>query len=200
MVMERGQVLADMRRDIDIERLLHWAIARQLADRIMEAAHSPEAYLGGVSADGCWAVLRYQILGTFIDCSGDAPILSNADLHPDAEAVYLAARDVLDPDALDFVVSCARRNTRPEWNPFPVVQIKPDLADRGRRGRVYVNPADGARFCMFDLLDRGPEIEHYRTLWLWWYDSLMAIQRAIGRRHLERWRVVEWQQNREPWR
>ncbi|MGB1214594.1 MAG: hypothetical protein ACPG4X_14615 [Pikeienuella sp.] len=193
--------MSDTREPIDVQTLVEWAIGAELADLFVEALDGPQRYLGGVSADGCFGVERYGKLGTFIDYSGSGGD-AVANCHEDAELVYRQARDILDGPTLHLVISCARKKTFPVWDPFPVVTLAREYRWRGRKRVVRVRSLpNGAKYCRLLYRDRGPEIEHYRTLYLWWWDALRQLEyRLMQEDELTRWRLLNWRQPREPWR
>jgi hypothetical protein len=196
-------VVTDAREQIDTERLLIWAIKRQMADVIVEAADNPG--LGwdgrGVSSDGIAAILDRARLGTNIDGHGvDA---GNLPLHPDAEQVYRVARELLDPPTLILVRDCARGETRPDWNPYPPFAVRPvriKHGDRAGQVRVFRTPGHGWAYCGVEFEDQRAGVEQYRLLWLWWHEGVRRIEAALmDDQSLERYRVVRWPVVARPW-
>ncbi|MEK9721997.1 MAG: hypothetical protein VW405_00755 [Rhodospirillaceae bacterium] len=191
---------ADLRSPTTIERLLVWAIRLQKADMIVEAAQRQYTReWQGISQTA--AVCSILARGCFID-GGGGDVASSA-LHPDAERVYTMMRVVLtDPVRFILVRDNARADSQPTWNPFPVVEARPELTDKGKV-RVYRVPMAGVihEFCRFTYLDRAPEIEQYRILWLDWWAGVRDMETAIrADKPLERWKLVPWTVPQEPWR
>jgi len=143
---------ADLRRTLDLEAFLVWAIRDQMADRTDTALHPAEAvahygvlyglpigagvYETGISADGCAAIANRNEVGTDIDGGGAIRGLPPR-VHPDAELVAdiiegLGARQ------RRLVLHHARHADRPEWLHLvqPLVAVKRPSDAKGRYRHV----------------------------------------------------------------
>jgi hypothetical protein len=189
-------MLRDARAPTDVEALLRWAIGRELADAIVEAAERERDSAMPSSGWGwCESMAR---LGVVVQ--GAASSRGALPLHADAEHVYRVARGALDGPALMTVRHFAKKGTRPDWNPFPVISYGPLLTARGkRRPRVFRLP-DGREFCKLVVYDHARELVAHREIWMKWHDALKRIESALlAGDVLTRWRLVLWREPREPW-
>lgn len=142
----------DLRRHLDLEALLTWAIRDQMADRTDTALHPVEAvahygllrglpagagvYETGISADGCAVIASRFEVGADID-GGGAIRGVPARVHPDAELVAEAI-ERLPSSERRVILHHARHADRPDWLPLtsPLVAVKRPSDARGRYRHV----------------------------------------------------------------
>lgn len=192
------------RRAIDIEDLLVWAVQRERADIHAESSGlwPQEAAAAGVavtavSGDGTAAIAEIARLGCRPDVGSPTP----GHCHPDAEDVWVTARQVLDAATFALVMGCARTGSRPSWGAeIPAweamyhVNWACKAVETERRGPVQpamVAASNGiprvphlfprGRFCQITgWRDRSADIASARWLYETWWVGLAAVAGALG--------------------
>ena len=181
----KTETTADTRKPLDVERLVEWAIARQLADKIVEWRDTPDRDRepSSWSGDGTGAVARFGLLGAKVDGSGPGGYATQS-LHPDAELVYRTIQE-FGRNERNLILDFARRGRRPKHSPVHVVQWEPlrwryngetgryeattwQVKERGQRRR-------GIRYCPMVLKDRAQELEHARWLYMSWHRAMQQL-------------------------
>ena len=176
--------LVDMRRPVDVERLLIWAYRDQRAHVIINLGLGLEAIEAGlddvvkyaISGDGCVAVAAIAELG----CRVDTSPTRMCDLHPDAERVHIAV-SALDKPVQMMVIRCALMAERPNWLPGARPKAQ---AQRGRRGAVHVRYADSDKnrnygWCPVEWHPSLAFIEAMRREYTMWHQAVADVSKAL---------------------
>lgn len=187
-----------------IDEALHWAVAREKADKVLQYLRTgPDDFRPGVSSDGCWAVERYSVLGTFVDGTGSSD-RHGAQVHPDAETLWLTADRVLERPQLLLVQEAARNGEAPDWGrDLPVVRMKAkrvwDPKRRVLRVQERHEPKTKARWCVLELEDNGAEIGRRRIIYRMWWQALKTLQAEVETKALRRLVLKPFDLPGRPW-
>ncbi|WP_026986527.1 hypothetical protein [Fodinicurvata fenggangensis] len=191
-------------QELRIDEALHWAVARERADQALKYLRTgPQDFRPGVSADGCWAVERYSVLGTFVDGTGSSD-RHGPQVHPDAETLWLTADRVLERPSLLLVQEAARNGAAPDWGrDLPVVRMKAKrVFDRKRnvmRVQEMTAPKSKARYCVLELEDNGAEIGRRRIIYRMWWQALRTLQAEVEQKALRRLVLKPFDLPERPW-
>lgn len=199
--------LAALRRAITMEALLVWALQVQRADIGSQAAGrvGPADFTGRVSGDGAFACLAQGVLGAKVDCVGSWRQDRGTWLHPDAEAVYSAARALPIPTNF-LVIDHARSGTRPGWRPYlKPVEVEAELVRR--RGHLvgkihHTRPAKGPQlpYCKVFYGDRRREISYCQGVYHAWWCALRDLAGQLsGGATLKDWAITGIGAEARPW-
>lgn len=188
---------------IDIEALLFWVYAKQLAAKNESGGvglHEAERLADGIewaasSADGVAAVARIGELGCRVDGGG----YTHGDVHPDAETVHQAVCALGDLDA-GLIIMHAQSGRRPECMPGVEAKQVPMLDAKGRpipmrdRNDHVVKGQFKMRWTI-----RPDVLDNLRMVYLRWWDLLDVLAKGLQgglRDHLPTAPSCP----REPWR
>lgn len=182
-----------LRELIDIEDLLHWAVAREYANIHAEQSglFEGEAAAAGrplrkISGDGCAGLARIAGLG----CRPDGGIgMAGGHCHPDAETAYIAARRAIgDNEVFVLVMSHAKRGSRPGFGAhIPMFDVRPRLTFDMKP--MILRAGGKWEYCVLQCVEVGDgplgtgvaypcrnlDIEHARREYLLWWGSLARI-------------------------
>lgn len=183
---------ARARRVLDVEDLVVWTYRDQVAHRsgaLDDGADIRRAARGGWSAgwstDGCVAVERYAVLGTFVDRSANL----GWEPHPDAVTVLVQAQ-ALGRGAELLLKQYGCIAGRPDWLPGWRPRVEPvwkGLPGRIEGGKVVagkvemIYPPRGAAVrhmpiaCKVELADPPGYAEAKRRRYAEWHDALTAL-------------------------
>ena len=176
----------ELRRSIDVERLLWWVYRDQKADIVIgrgDGMMATEAavdgvVIRGVSGDGVAAVISQAQLGCRVDGGG-----ASADhLHRDAETAHRAVMRLPRPIALT-VMQHARAGTRPDWLPEARPKAEPRMTPRGKV-LVRYDVSDVHRnygWCVIDWTTSVAQIQAARTEWALWHAALWSLSAELSR-------------------
>ena len=190
-----------IKREIDVEGLLAWAIGTEHADTIIEYTMktSPDDY--GEYAGSCLRTMEYYGFLGHVDKKSGRYRFEVAQCHVDAETIYMAARGVLAASDLGLIRDKGLSNTRPNWCPFPIIQVVPEyIVTNDRRLRVRVRrPGGRGAFCPVRFVDRGNELMAWRLVYTRWYDALLRVEAVLIGVELDKWRLVPLAVPARPW-
>lgn len=172
--------------EIDIEYLVEWTYRRQKADIIVKRGaglHEIEAMVDGIAITksarcGCAGVAR----GVEVGCRVDGVEMPNGTLHPDAEAVHGAVRDlaILSRTAADLVMQCGRYGGEPDW--MPAARTRYAWVPNKKGGPTIEYDQHRHPFFSPVLLIDAPEIIAFRrSLYVAWRDGLVWLRHYLGR-------------------
>ncbi|WP_321504062.1 hypothetical protein [Breoghania sp.] len=156
-----------MRKIIDIEALLFWALGDQgVADEFRE-----EAYGAGYAASAWEPIERLAQLGTLVDGRAGNRF-GSGDIHRDAMAVGDAIR-ALEPEVRGMVICYGITGARPAWDYQP--ELRPVIGINGKPV-VIRERVKGLRGWRDDVvgceLELRPSLETARAAWMryreWW--------------------------------
>ncbi|WP_027833840.1 hypothetical protein [Maritalea myrionectae] len=147
---------------IDIENLVHWALADQQAD--VAASVSEHVGLGYSSSRGALATV--QELGTYVQ-EGEVERLIANNCNADAFAVFDAVQ-ALPSEARDLVLFHGKKGTRPDWYPEGAGKRVPRV---GRFGKpATIKQSDGKAYPIYDWDGIAPHVvnEARAAYAVWW--------------------------------
>ncbi|MEC8629890.1 MAG: hypothetical protein VXY73_07350 [Pseudomonadota bacterium] len=206
-----------MRREIDIERLLHWAFASECAriERDEIGATSGGARRGvGIEAK----IAAAGVLGCRVDTfpgrsapARDAEIVASIVAHalPFDAALWVAelSRARRRPDPMigavprlvpvEWCVNRHGRHARTRDASELGVEGWPPVTRRNRRGNVVTEPVV---YCPCDVTPSHGKIGAARQAYLAWYGHLLTLRVAIQGAGLERFTLSHDMPPMRPWR
>lgn len=168
---------------IDIEALLFWVYAKQLAAKNESGGvglHEAERLADGIewagsSADGVAAVARIGELGCRVDGGG----YTHGDVHPDAETVHQAVCALGELDA-GLVIMMASSGRRPECYPEMVAKLVPMRDARGRPIPLR-DKSDHVVKGQFKMrwTVRPDVLDNVRAMYTRWHDLLTLLAEGL---------------------
>lgn len=147
---------------IDIEKLVHWALADQQAD--VAASVSENSGLGYSSSRGALATV--EELGTYVQEGAVERLIAN-NCAADAFTVHDAVQ-ALPGEARDLVLFHGKKGTRPDWYPEGAGKRVPRI---GRFGKpATIKQSDGTAITIYDWDGIAPHVvnEARASYVVWW--------------------------------
>lgn len=194
--------LVDSREPLDLEALLHWAIARELADLAL-AGDDVSGWLAPArSGDGCAELLRRFEVGD-VSVGGGYGAAGASPSHQDALLIWAIARQELEGEreALQLVRACARSGERPDWGQdLPVVQLRPEWVVKGRQLKARERVVrGGARYCPIRLQDNAEALRLRRAAYRAWWQAMARLAGVMAAAPLITRRCSGFQAPARPW-
>ncbi|MFT6659707.1 hypothetical protein [Maritalea sp.] len=179
------------KKQIDIEKLVHWALADQQVGRA--SAGSDVGMLGYRSGQG--AMDQMQEYGQMIQ-DGVVERLIASNCHMDAFATYDAAMALPQP-AQALVIAHGIKGDRPDWYPEGAGQR---VARIGRFGRpATIALSDGSKQVIYDWDGLPPsQVKCARAQYMVWWEGLVALTDFL-KNNLEDHIPHPPRVSREPW-
>lgn len=174
-----------VRRDVDIEALLHWAYARQKVDLIVRGV----GLAVGVGGYGDSAIAHDYV---------DATAIAAQEVHPDAEAVH---RWVMAQgwESRRLVIHHAKTFGRPDWMPGAAPRLRGIFRPNGKP--VMVTDRNGRPiYCPLEYLLMEENIAFARARYVLWWETLNAAAHGgTLQASLAAHRIAGFRAPFEPW-